>query len=164
MSIPLRLSDYLDGHGARYDVRMHEHTGSSAETARSANIPANLLAKSVVLEDEAGYVLAVVPADRSVRIGRVAHLLGRKDLRLSDEDRLSSVFADCERGAVPPIGMAWGIETVVDEQLEAGEIVYLEAGDHEQLLRMSRDQFREIMGSAQHASICRTKRRRLGSL
>ena len=153
MSMSIRLYQYLEDHGVRYDLRMHGHSGSSVQTAFSANVPAGLVAKPVILEDEAGWVMAVVPADRSVRIGRLARLLGRKDLRLCAEGRLSKVFEDCELGAVPPIGMVWGMPTVVDEELDAAETVYLEAGDHEQLLRLSREQFRSLMGAARHAAI-----------
>ena len=150
MSIPSRLSSYLDQHGARYEVCPHEHSHSSAETARSAHVLPHQLAKSVILEDELGCVMAVVPADRHVVVGDVARLLDRHGLRLSDESRFAALFDGCERGAVPPVGMAWGIETLVEDELEAGEVVYLEGGDHESLLRMSREQFRQLMSSARH--------------
>ena len=71
-------------------------------------------------------------------------------LRLSDDGRFAALFDGCERGAVPPVGMAWGIETLVEDELEAGEVVYLEGGDHASLLRMSREQFRQLMSSARH--------------
>jgi Ala-tRNA(Pro) deacylase len=158
MSMSFRLYEYLQSRGTLYDVRMHEHSDSSAETARSANIRAGQLAKPVILEDEDGAVMAVVPADRTVRIARLARLLGRRGLRLCPEERLSSMFEDCELGAVPPVGMVWDMPTVVDAELDAAEMVYLEAGDHEQLLRMSREQFRTLMGTAKHAQICTRSR------
>jgi Ala-tRNA(Pro) deacylase len=148
--IPSRLSNYLDQRGARYDVCLHEHSRSSAETARSAHVLPHQLAKSVVLEDDLGCVMAVVPADRSVAVGDVAEMLGRHGLRLSDESRIAALFAGCDRGAVPPVGMAWGIETLVDDDLDDNDVVYLESGDHESLLRMSRDQFRQLMSTARH--------------
>jgi Ala-tRNA(Pro) deacylase len=156
MSIPSRLTHYLDQHGARYEVCPHEHSSTSAETARSARVQPGQLAKSVILEDDAGCVMAVVPADRTVMLGEVARMLGRRELRLSDERRIATLFADCERGAVPPVGMAWDMETLVDDELEAAGTVYLEAGDHECLLRMSHDQFHELMSTARHGHISKT--------
>ena len=38
MSIPTRLSSYLDQRGASFEVFMHEHSRSSAETARVAQV------------------------------------------------------------------------------------------------------------------------------
>jgi Ala-tRNA(Pro) deacylase len=68
-------------------------------------------------------IMAVIPADRCVMVGYLANMLGRRELHLSDENRIAAVFVDCDRGAVPPVGMAWGIETVVDEELVGHEVV-----------------------------------------
>jgi Ala-tRNA(Pro) deacylase len=103
-----------------------------------------------MLEDEAGCVMAVVPADRFVRLGQLSQLLERRHLRLADEDRIARLFPDCDRGAVPVLGMAWGVPTVVDDELEASEVVYLECGDHERLLKMTHEQFHALMRPARH--------------
>ena len=158
MSIPFRLTAYLEQSGAQYEMREHQYSRSSAETARTASIPANQLAKSVILEDDVGCVMAVVPGDKTVRVGELNRLLGRKNLRLCDEKRISTLFTDCDLGAVPPVGMAWGIETIVDDALEACDVVYAEAGDHEHLLRMSHQQFHELMGATQHGDFCKFAR------
>jgi Ala-tRNA(Pro) deacylase len=154
MSIPSRLANYLEQHGARYDICAHEHSRCSAETARTARVPAHQLAKSVIVEDDDGCVMAVVPADRNVKLGALSRMLDRKQLRLGEEHRIATLFADCDLGAVPAIGMAWDIETVVDDELEANEFVYIEGGDHERLLRMSHEQFHELMRTARHGHFC----------
>ncbi|MFC5520962.1 aminoacyl-tRNA deacylase [Polaromonas jejuensis] len=155
MPIPSHLSSYLDQRGARYEICAHKHSHTSAETARSAHVPQNQLAKSVILEDDAGCVMAVIPADKTVMVGELARLLGRKELRLADEGRIAKLFADCDLGAVPPVGMAWGVETIVDDELEANEVVYMEGGDHERLLRMSQEQFHALMSSQPHGRFCK---------
>lgn len=154
MTVSTRLSSYLDQRGARYEVCTHDHSSSSAETARCAHIPAQQLAKSVIVEDETGCLMAIVPAHRNVQLGRLSDLLDRHHLRLADEARIASLFEDCERGAVPALGMAWGMETVVDDELEAAPEVYIEAGDHVRLLRLSHDQFHELMLAARHGRFC----------
>ena len=154
MSIPSRLSSYLDQRGARYEIQSHEPSRSSAETARAAQVLPHQLAKSVILEDDTGCVMGVVPADKTVMLGHLSQLLGRKELRLSDENRIALLFEDCHRGAVPPVGMAWDIETIVDDELEASDVIYMEGGDHERLLRMSHDQFHELMSAARHGHFC----------
>ena len=155
MSIPLRLSNYLDQHGAHYESCSHPHSRCSAETVRAAHVVPSQLAKSVLLEDDAGCVVAVVPADKAVMVGRLSRLLGRRALHLSDETRMGMLFDGCERGALPAVGMAWGIETIVDEELDANDVVYMEAGDHERLLRMSGEQFQAVMRGVMHAHICK---------
>ena len=155
MSISPRLSNYLDQSGAQYDVCAHPHSRSSAETARLAQVPQHQLAKSVILEDDDGCVLAVVPADSRVQLAEISRMLGRHALRLSDEAKIGAMFSDCELGAVPAFGMAWGLETVVDEELERNPQVYVESGDHESLLRMSSTQFGQLMSAARHGHFSR---------
>lgn len=154
MSIPSRLSSYLDQRGARYEICAHEFSRSSAQTARSAHVPPHQLAKPVIVEDDAGCVMVVLPADRNVRLGPLSRMLDRKHLRLTDKSRVEALFADCEHGAVPALGMAWDIETVVDHELEANEVVYMEGGDRERLLRMSHDQFHALMLTERHGHFC----------
>src|SRR5689334_21294528 len=156
MSIPSRLSSYLEQRGARYEVCAHDPSRSSAETARAAHVLPHQLAKPVLIEDDSGCLMAVIPGDKAVALRELAEALGRKELRLCDEERVAQLFADCERGAMPPVGMAWGIETIVDDELEANDVVYLEGGDHERLLRMTREQFHQLMSSARHGHFCKS--------
>ncbi|HXF46274.1 MAG TPA: YbaK/EbsC family protein, partial [Burkholderiaceae bacterium] len=74
MSMSHRLADYLERHHVRYELCAHPHSHTSAQTARLAHIPEHQLAKSVLLEDDEGYVMAVVPADTRVRVGELARL------------------------------------------------------------------------------------------
>jgi Ala-tRNA(Pro) deacylase len=150
MTISSLLSRYLEQHGVRFDTCAHPHSRTSVQTARVAHVPLHEIAKAVIVEDDAGCVMAIVPADRMVKLGQLARLLDRKHLHLADEDRIAELFADCDRGAVPGLGMAWGVETIVDDELEAMESVYLEGGDHECLLRLSHDQFHELVRAARH--------------
>lgn len=155
MTLPKRLIDYLDGMGVQYRVRAHEPSHTSAQSARMAHILPQHLAKPVMLEDDTGCLMAVVPADRDVNIGTLARMLDRHELHLADERRIADLFPDCDLGAMPPVGMPWGIDMVVDEALEASEVVYLEAGDHETLLQMTHDEFHMLMRTAPHGKIGR---------
>lgn len=155
MSLPSQLSSYLDQRGAQFEVCMHEHSHNSAETARTANIAPGQLAKSVILEDDTGCLMAIVPADKAVMVDELARMMGRRTLKLADESRIAMLFKDCERGAIPPLGMAWGVETVVDDDVESSDVIYMEGGDHESLLRMSREQFHALTAGLPHGHFCK---------
>lgn len=150
MYLPIRLSAYLSRCDAAYEICEHRHSRGSSQTARTARVPLHQLAKAVIVEDDAGCVMGVVPGDRYVRLGRLSELLGRRHLRLADEERVAALFPDCDRGAVPALGMVWGLQTVVDDDLEVSDMVYLECGDHERLLKVTRDQFQALMQPALH--------------
>ena len=62
MSIAASVQDYLAREGVAYDTIAHEHTRDSAHSAQAAHVPGDRLAKCVMLEDDQGYLMAVVPA------------------------------------------------------------------------------------------------------
>ena len=150
MAIPHTVESYIAERGIPYDVISHEHSHSSAQTAELAHVPGDRLAKSVILEDDAGYVMAVLPSTCHVRLGRLSRELNRK-LRLATEKTLPDLCGDCELGAIPPVGLAYGVSTIVDDDIAQQPEVYFEAGDHEKLIRMSREDFRSLMDHAGYA-------------
>ncbi len=149
MAIAMTVSSFLEQEGVDYDIVSHTHTASSAETAQAAHIPREQLAKSVILEDESGYIMAVLPATHRLKIGELNKLVQRK-LGLATEPELGHLFADCDVGAVPAVGQAYKIETVWDETLGQMPDIYFEGGDHEQLVHMSGSQFRVLMHNTRH--------------
>jgi hypothetical protein len=60
MGIALPLEQYLDGRGVPYEVRTHERTLRSSETAQASVIPENNLAKGVLIKRKDGRLLAIV--------------------------------------------------------------------------------------------------------
>ena len=151
MAIASKVESYLTQHGVNYDVVVHEHSHNSMETAQLAHVSGDRLAKSVVLEDDKGFVMAVLPSTCHIGHGRLSRYLDRK-LGLATERELTSLFSDCELGAIPPVGTAYGMVTVVDDSLVDQPEIYFEAGDHEKLIRMDQKQFTILMDSAGHAS------------
>jgi len=108
MAIARRLKWYLDSHGLDYELVHHPHSATSLETAEAAALPEGRLAKSVLLEDERGYLLAVLPASCRVELGAIRQQLRRR-MELASEAELGDLFRDCELGAVPAAGAAYGI-------------------------------------------------------
>ncbi|KAA3627323.1 MAG: hypothetical protein DWQ09_13485 [Proteobacteria bacterium] len=150
MAIAITLENFLDSQGVAYETVHHARTGSSMDTAHAAHVPGDIVAKAVLLEDELGYVVAVIPATHKLELGMLYNQTQR-NLALASEREVGEIFKDCALGAVPALGPAYGLETVCEESLmEAGHI-YLEAGDHEQLIHLSGPQFRRLMSATQRA-------------
>ncbi|MGB5260859.1 MAG: YbaK/EbsC family protein [Gammaproteobacteria bacterium] len=145
MAIAMKVSDYLAHHDIAYDVLTHPHSSTSSESAQTSHVPGRRLAKSVVLEDEDGYLMVVLPSDRRVDLGELHRQMNRS-LGLATESELGRLFSDCEIGALPPLGPAYGIETVVDDAIAEQAEIYFEAGDHEQLIRVTNEDFSALMG------------------
>ncbi len=150
MAIAPRLEEYLRDQDVRYEVVKHPHSRYSMETAEMAHVPGDALAKAVLVTDEAGYLLVVLPADYEIEIDSL-HKMLKQEVGLVKEADLGEVFFDCELGAVPPIGMAYGVKTMWDPKSSLGkqDEVYFEAGDHDSLVKMSGEQFHELMAPAE---------------
>ena len=153
MEIAPTLIRELARHGISYDIVHHHHSDSSLNVAHSAHVPASKMVKPVVLEDDQGYVMALIPANHHIKIRELnAHL--HRNMGLATEDEISKLFHDCELGAIPPIGHAYGMETIVDEELSSCDDLYIEAGNHTDLLHLSGKAFRKLTGDYPQASLC----------
>ena len=144
MSIPATLVEYLDQAGVDYRVVEHPHSESSLRTAEVAHVSGEHVAKGVLLKDADGYVLAVLPATHSVMLSSIHDLLHRP-LETAPEIDLQVVFADCEFGAVPALGAAYQVDTIVEESLRSQAEIYFEAGDHEELIAVSGADFELLL-------------------
>lgn len=153
MYISQTVIDYLDQHDAEFDVLTHEHTMTSSTTARSAGIPKSALAKGVLMSTRDDLVLAVVPASRRVDRLAVAALLRDAPPDLLDESHLPFIFRDCELGAIPAAGPAFGLPTLVDDALLRSRDIYFEGGDHEHLVHMRGGEFARLLLGQPHGEI-----------
>jgi Ala-tRNA(Pro) deacylase len=154
MGVSMTLQRYLDDLHVSYDVVTHEKTGCSTMSAQSSHIPGNSLAKGVVLKSDGTYILAVLPATCQVELEKLKDLVGG-NVTLATESEASQLFPDCEEGAVPALGVAYGLPAVVDEQLDSRDDIYFEGGDHRSLVHISGDQFGRLMGDMSHGRFSR---------
>ena len=152
MSIAASVQSYLTREHVPFDTITHEYSRDSAHSAQSAHIPGDQLAKSVVLEDDQGYLMAVIPATHKVDLGALHRMLHR-NLGLATDRELIELFKDCEPGAVPPLGAVYGIDTILDERLAGASDVYFEGGDHQALIHMDGGDFLKMMGSVRRGQI-----------
>jgi Ala-tRNA(Pro) deacylase len=149
MPIAQTLKKYLTKKRVKYDVIAHELTKSSMRTAEACHIPGDRLAKAVLLRDEMGYAIAVLPASRHIRLSDLKRQFG-DDVRLASEPEIAELFQDCARGAIPALGECYGLDTVIDASIEDQPEIYIEGGDHATLVHMSREQFAGLTSTAQH--------------
>lgn len=154
MSIAKTLADYLDEHLIQYDLISHPHTQSSMDTAASAHVPGDRLAKAVILKDGDDYLMMVIPSDYHVHLGTLHRRLGR-NLGLATERELTGLFPDCDEGAAPPIAEAYGLHGMVDKGLLEQPEVFFESGDHEHVVRTSGPNFRLLQANSEAVEVTR---------
>lgn len=152
MTVSRKLKQYLDQEGIRYDAVPHPRTATASETAEAAHVPGECVAKTVVIHHEGGYALAVVPSSDRVDLTALQSLLDRR-LGLASEKEISQLFDDCDIGAAPPVGAAYGVMTVVDKSLDERDDIWFEAGDHKTLVHVTGAEFGQLMRDATHETI-----------
>lgn len=150
----IKLKDYLDSAGVDYDLVEHPYAVSSMHIADEAHVSGESVAKAVLLNNGYGFVLAVVPATHQVQLGKMRKYYNRY-LSLALEQEVEDLFADCDLGAVPPIGLAYGVDVIVDDSLYDREEIYFEAGDHTELVHVTGKDFMSLLGNVEHAEISR---------
>lgn len=144
-----RMERFLDQHHIPFDLIAHPHSQTSAETARSAGVPLNRIAKGVLLDGRECQMVAMIPADQEIHLGKLGLDHGL-EFSLASESSISSLFGECDPGVIPGLPNAWGIEMVWDDDLMTQPDLYLEAGDHERLLHIETRYLRELFGDAPH--------------
>ncbi|SHO56969.1 aminoacyl-tRNA deacylase [Vibrio quintilis] len=151
MTIATRLDHYLSNNHIDFETVTHNHSHSSLHSAMAANILPVSLAKGVILEDHEGrHLMAVLPANANINMPTLNRAL-LASFHLVREHDIYKMFEDCENGAVPPVGHIYHLPVVYDKSLAELEFVYLEAGDHETLIKLDREAFIKLMG---HHSRC----------
>lgn len=152
MGIAMTQEGFLQSKAVPFDLLKHRYTEGSFNTAKAAKIPLRNLAKAVVFRDEDFfYTIAIIPSNYKVRRHTLNQIFDRS-LTLADAEEVDALFKDCAPGAVPVLAQAYGRHIIWDDQLLDAEEIWMEAGDHEHLIHISKEGFEHLMSDHMHAT------------
>jgi len=97
----------------------------------------------VVVKAGSQYCLAALPASRRLSLEKLGNVLG-SPVQLATESEFSSLFPDCDLGAMPPLGEIYNLPVYVDESLAAGQEIIFNAGTHQDAIRMKFTDFARL--------------------
>jgi len=143
MGIAVTLAKHLLEQGVAYDLVPHNHTENALASAATSGLPPERVVKAVVVKGGDGFKLALLPASRHIRFDELRTISGQ-NLDIANEEQVETLFPDCEPGSVPAIGGAYGLGVIMDESLAELPDVYLEAGDHANLIHISGKNFKKL--------------------
>jgi Ala-tRNA(Pro) deacylase len=146
--IPAAITDYLERHRANYAVFSHPTAYTAQEEAAASHVPGHEWAKTVVCIADDQPILAVVPAPLTVDLNRLKKTAHARSIRLAHEREFGSLYADCELGAMPPLGPLFGQRVFVDKQLTTDPDVTFSAGSHHDAIRMPYRDFEQLVHPA----------------
>jgi Ala-tRNA(Pro) deacylase len=149
------LTRVLDEAAVPYELLSHAHTESATAEAEALGLAAADVAKTLAVKTPDGYLRAVLPASERLDLRKLREFLGagKHKVHLATEDDLGRDFPEFELGAVPPVGGSRRDPVIVDNRLLGRASLVLEAGSHEESVRIAADDLVRVAG-AQLADIC----------
>jgi Ala-tRNA(Pro) deacylase len=130
------LSEALTKAGIGFDVLDHDRTDTAVLEAAALGLRPSEVAKTIVVRTPDGDVRVVITSGDRIDMHLLRELLGGgKDVRLATEDELASDYPEFELGAVPPVG-GKADPVLIDRRVAGRETVVLEAGVHDQSIRI----------------------------
>ncbi len=139
-----RLKRYLSDNHAAFEHHVHRTAYTAQQVAAEEHVPGRIMAKTVVLVANDGFILAVLPAPLRVDVQALREALGKANLRLATESEFSAVFPDSETGAMPPFGNLYGLPVYVDSTLTGAREIVFNAGTHRDTIRMRYEDFARL--------------------
>lgn len=130
------LVQRLDEKQISYEVLEHRRTESAAAEAEALGIDPAEVAKTLVLTTPNGFVRVVMSASQRLDLRAAQQVLETKDVQLASEEALVKEYPEFELGAVPPVGGRHLDRVLIDRSLIGRDSVVIEAGTHEQSLRL----------------------------
>jgi len=142
----MNIADFLQQEKVKFDLIPHRDTFNAQSMAQTLHVSGHHVAKTVLLRADGGksYVVAVLPASRSIDLPLVSQLLAGRRVELATEAEVAEHCRDCELGALPPFGSYYGMMTIVDASLDEDDEILFEGNTHHESIRMSFQDYRHI--------------------
>ncbi|WP_303291330.1 HDOD domain-containing protein [Marinobacter sp. SS5-14b] len=152
MALAERLARFLSRKGIGYQ-QIETGVASNLDAAvLASSLPQHDFVRATMLIDITGVVMAVHRFDSTLDMDAVHQFTGRR-LQPLTARQTARLFSDCAPGFVPPVGGAWDIPVLVDEDVAAAEQVIFTAGTDHCLLQMDGRAFRLALAGAREGRL-----------
>lgn len=148
MTIAAAVLRHLKHNRIAYRECPHARVDNLMEAAGACGVAPFEVARAILLRDDAGLLLAVLPLSMSLDFSALKAWL-RRDFRPVSGPEADRLFPDCAPGCRPPFGELYGLPVVVERSLMDLPQVYIEPGCPSSLLRLSGRDFQFLLGRPQ---------------
>lgn len=144
---PASIKKHFEKCEAKYTTIQHDRTVSLDDAAKESGLESDYFIRAVILGDEQGLVMAIMPANQLLDFSALCRILER-DLEPVQGEALRKIFRDCEPGSYPPLPKVYELEAIIDDAVFEMPKVIFEPGIHEVLIEMTQSDFQKV-----HANI-----------
>lgn len=142
--ISSRLESFLAESGVHYERVHHRPDYQAEQAALDTHTPAREFAKTVFVEVDGRFAMAVMAADQFLSERRMRESLGAGQIRLANEEEIERLCPDSDVGAAPPFGNLYGLDVYVSPTLARDEQITFNAGSHQEAMRMAYADFARL--------------------
>ena len=136
-----KLVDFLSSLNISYSLIEHEETPSSLDSARARGESIKIGAKALLVKSKHGFCLCVIPADRRLDTKILKRKLSSKSLRFASQEELEEI-TNLSKGAVPPFGHFFNLNTIMDPALFNEEQIAFNAASLTKSIKMKSENYR----------------------
>jgi Ala-tRNA(Pro) deacylase len=109
MDCKAKLETYLEDNGVGFQAMTHRTAYTAQEVAAEQKVKGKQVAKVVMALADTKVVMLVMPASHRIDFPKLKEVLRAKDVRLAIEEEFSSIFPDCDTGAMPPFANMYNV-------------------------------------------------------
>lgn len=111
-------------HAYVHDARNHDY---GSESSRALGIPPERIFKTLMIEGQGQYAVALIPVSAQASLKRVAQELGLKKCQLTDV-RTAENLTGYVTGGISPFGQKTKKRTLIDESALQWDTIYVSGG------------------------------------
>jgi len=139
------LKDVLDAESVSYRCLVHPPGFTAQSLAHHCQVPADQVAKTVIIEMDGSMAMLVLPASFRIRWDRLADVLNTDLIELADEEDFRDRFPDCEVGAMPPFGNLFNMQVYCSETLTQQPEITFAAGSHTEAMQINMEDYLRLV-------------------
>ena len=148
MPVPASVQSLLQNQNVAYDIATTPFTDEDKRLIWHDQHLRNMsAAKSLILQDDQGRVQVIIAADRLLDLKAVNRQLGR-ELNATSREDIRKFCATHKLDSIPALPKLAGLQTLVDKSLMDRKELLLDSGSEEQLVRIDRSEFEQILEGA----------------
>ncbi|MEM5777689.1 MAG: YbaK/EbsC family protein [Candidatus Aenigmatarchaeota archaeon] len=143
MDVFFQLIDTLVKYKVDFKIFTHQPVTTSEEAALVRGTALESGAKAIVAKLDK-FVMFVLPANLNIDSRKVKKIFKTKNFRFATDEELYDITS-CKKGAVPPFGNLFGLETFVDEELLKQKKINFNAGRNDKSIEMKTEDYLKIV-------------------
>jgi Ala-tRNA(Pro) deacylase len=141
------LLTWLDDKHIDYQVHEHVRALTALATARAEGVDPGTFEKVIwVRTAEHKDALMVLDAEDHLDLRKAREVLKTRKVTLVDEDEIRELAPECDPGAMPAVGVLFGLQTYADLAVGEDARVSFNAGSHSHAVRVDRAAWEKALG------------------